>query len=131
MLKPAAALKVKKGNLEVGKQLLAQTTQVVKEVEKRNKEAERKGLLEVLGAQMATHETDLHSRIEDDVFWREMLPKIDYEKAGEKNAGDVVRSVFGTAWNLGHHPERIEVTVGKTGVKHLDLAQVRARLLSG
>jgi hypothetical protein len=35
-----------------------------------------------------------------------------------------VREIFGTAWQAGQDPERIEVTVGKSGVRHLDLAQV-------
>jgi hypothetical protein len=45
-------------------------------------------------------------------------------QAKARNPGDVVREIFGTAWQAGQDPERIEVTVGKTGVRHLDLAQV-------
>jgi hypothetical protein len=63
-------------------------------------------------------------RVEDDPFWREHLAEIDYKTAGEKIPGDVVRKLFGGVWRAGADPNTLEITVGKTGVPHLDLAQV-------
>jgi len=52
-------------------------------VEKRQLDAERKGVNEVDGmdlAQSNANHKNNQNRIEDDPFWREQLPKIDYIK---------------------------------------------------
>jgi len=117
-------IEVKKGNVAEGREFIDQATPVLRELQEQYKIAERKGLLEVAGTAGAAQRKLNQQRIEEDPFWKELLPTIDYKKAKMKNAGDVVRAIFGNSWSAGADPRRREITVGKTGIPHLDLAQV-------